>query len=70
MRKSIVYPLLEFGGVLVSTGCERVGEPWDSTGYFQDERGRTVAVQKNLRDRGMHSQGDSEIAMHQTDYQR
>jgi hypothetical protein len=55
---------------MVLAGCERVGEPWDNTGYFKDKRVRAAAVQKNLRDRVMHSQNDFEFTTHQTEYQK
>ena len=70
MRRSMVYPLLPFGSVLVLAGCGRVGKPWDSSGYFKVERVRTAAPQKDLRDRAMHTQNETEIALHQTDYRR
>ncbi len=70
MRRSMVYPLGAFVSILIVAGCERVGAPWDSSGYFKEERVRTAAAQKDLRDRLMHTQNETEIALHQTDYPR
>lgn len=68
MRRSATYLLLAIAGTMVLAGCERVGEPWDNTGYFEEKRVRTTVVQKNLRDRVMHSQNDFEFTTHQTEY--
>lgn len=68
MRRSTTCLLLVFAGILVLSGCQWVGEPWDNAGYFKDKRVRTTAVQKNLRDRVMHSQSDFEFTAHQTEY--
>ena len=32
-------------------GCERIGEPWDRTGYFEQERKRSEALDSELRQR-------------------
>ena len=33
------------------SGCQKVSEPWDTTGYFEAERSRTPEQQKALRHR-------------------
>ncbi len=45
---SLVIPLL---GLVLFTGCQRINEPWDTTGYFEKERTRTPEQQKALQHR-------------------
>jgi hypothetical protein len=33
------------------SGCQKVSEPWDTTGYFEAERSRTPEQQKALQHR-------------------
>lgn len=50
--------------VVVLGGCTPGGEPWDNTGYFEQERSRSAEQQKQLRDRVMHSQIDAQRPAH------
>ena len=45
---SLVIPLL---GLVLFTGCQRINEPWDTTGYFEKERTRTSGQQRALQHR-------------------
>jgi len=58
--------LLAVLGVSVLSGCERVGEPWDNTGYFAKERTRTAAQQRALQLRLNHTQNEYEQGAHTT----
>ncbi len=35
----------------ITAGCHRVSEPWDSTGYFKQDRERAAAREAQLRQR-------------------
>ena len=45
--------------VLTFNGCTQVSEPWDTTGYYEQERTHFSELQKPLRDRLRHSQIDA-----------
>lgn len=34
-------------------GCSRISEPWDPTGYFKQDRERSPALTKALRQRAL-----------------
>ena len=50
MNSRLILTALVLGLVLVS-GCAKVNEPWDNTGYFKDERARSAAQQQALQHR-------------------
>lgn len=64
MRKLMIFAAIVAGAVVALEGCTPVGEPWDNTGYFEQERSRPAAQQEQLRDRVMHSQIDAERPAH------
>jgi hypothetical protein len=45
--------MLVIGLVFVS-GCAKVSEPWDKTGYFKEERSRSAEQQERLQHRLAH----------------
>lgn len=48
--------ILAVAVVLVLGGCSPIGEPWDSTGKFQEERTQSEDLQEQLRHRAAHTQ--------------
>lgn len=59
MQRLLINVLLVGGLILGLVGCEKIGEPWDNTGYFEEERTiRSAEQEKHLRDRVMHTQAD------------
>lgn len=50
---------------MILGGCSRVQEPWDSTGYFKEERARSAAQEKALRERALHGEVDREPGIQQ-----
>ncbi len=53
---SLVIPLL---GLVLFTGCQRINEPWDTTGYFEKERTRMSEPQRALQHRLASTQDTS-----------
>jgi hypothetical protein len=41
-------------GVVFVSGCAKVSEPWDKTGYFKEERSRSAEQQERLQHRLAH----------------
>lgn len=64
MRKRMISAAIVAGTLVALGGCTPVGEPWDNTGYFEQERSRSAEQQKQLRDRVMHSRIDAERPAH------
>jgi hypothetical protein len=57
MRKFLVATVVMF-----MVGCTNVGESVEKAGYFKQARDRSEELQKQLRDRVMHTQIDQERA--------
>jgi len=53
--------------VVFMAGCTNVGESLENAGYFKQARDRSEALQKQLRERVMHTQIDQERPGHQTE---
>jgi len=53
--------------VVFMTGCTNVGESVENAGYFEQARARSEGLQKQLRERVMHTQIDQERPAHQTE---
>lgn len=64
MHRVLILAAILAGTVVVLGGCTPIGEPWDNTGYFEQERSRSAEQQKQLRDRMMHSQIDAKRPAH------
>lgn len=67
MRMRMTGAVVVAASVVALSGCARGGEPWDNTGYFEQERARSEALQKQLRHRVLHSQIDPERPAHHTE---
>lgn len=67
MKRSIIFLFAGAVAASILAGCERVNEPWDSTGYFEQHRERTAEQSKALRDRTAHTQNEYERPSHQTE---
>lgn len=51
---------------MILSGCtQQVHEPWDSTGYFKQERVRSMEQQKVLQERAKHGETDREPGIQQ-----
>jgi hypothetical protein len=57
MRTIIQSNFQIFFGVTVISGCQKVGEPWDSSGYFEEHRTRTAEQQAILKNRMANTKG-------------
>lgn len=66
MKRAIVYLLAGTAAVAILGGCQKVSEPWDNSGYFEQHRERSATAQKQLRDRIAHTQNEYERPSHQT----
>lgn len=55
--KKIVHAVVLTLGVAVVGGCQKVGEPWDTSGYFEKHRTRTVEQQATLKNRLAYTKG-------------
>lgn len=53
--------------VVFMAGCTNVGQSVENAGYFKQARVRSDELQKQLRERVMHTQIDQEITAHQTE---
>lgn len=42
--------------VMVLSGCEQIHEPWDKTGYFEQDRQRSGQLQEQLQHRARYTQ--------------
>ena len=62
MKMFLVAPAVVF-----MTGCTNVGESLENADYFEQARDRSEALQKQLRERVMHTQIDPERPAHQTE---
>lgn len=49
-RRTLSLMVVVLGFILVS-GCAKVSEPWDNTGYFKEERARSEEQQQALQHR-------------------
>lgn len=56
MYTRFVSVILAAAAAVVLVGCDPIGEPWDSTGYFEEERSRPEPMQEQLRQRARHTQ--------------
>jgi hypothetical protein len=52
-------------GVVFVSGCAKVSEPWDKTGYFKEERSRSAEQQERLQHRLAHFREASRSAEQQ-----
>jgi hypothetical protein len=53
--------------VVFMAGCTNVGESLENAEYFKQARARSEELQKQLRERVMHTQIDQERPAHQTE---
>jgi hypothetical protein len=65
MRTKFVGLLLATMTAMTLAGCSQVQEPWDNTGYFEQERVRSVEQQKALQERAIHGETDREMGRQQ-----
>lgn len=56
MYAGIKGTILAGAVVAILGGCSPVGAPWDSTGYFEEERTRSEELQEQLQERAAHTQ--------------
>jgi len=56
MHKLITGAALVAAIMVGLTGCTQVGEPWDDTDYFEQERTHFEGLQEQLRHRAMQTQ--------------
>lgn len=56
MYAGIKGTILAGAVVVVLGGCSPIGEPWDSTGKFEEERTQSEELQEQLRHRAAHTQ--------------
>ncbi len=66
MKRAINYLLVGATAVAILGGCQKVSEPWDNSGYFEQYRERSATIQKQLRDRVAPTQNEYERPSHQT----
>lgn len=64
MRIQVIGAVLAAVVVVGLGGCSPVSEPWDSTGYFKEERASSEELQNQLRHRLRHSQIDAARPAH------
>jgi hypothetical protein len=67
MAKIMLLLLVASVSSVVVTGCNKEGDPWDSTKYFENHRTQPAGQAKRLRDRLFHTQGEKERPAHQID---
>lgn len=56
MHAGIKGTILAGAAVVILGGCSPIGEPWDSTGKFEEERTQSEELQEQLRHRAAHTQ--------------
>jgi len=66
MKRTIFYLVAGAVTVVILGGCQKISEPWDNSGYFEQYRDRPVTAQKQLRDRVAHTQNEYERPSHQS----
>jgi len=67
MRGQNMRLFLVATAVVFMTGCTNVGGSVENAGYFEQARVRSEGLQKQLRERVMHTQIDPERPAHQTE---
>ncbi len=71
MKARVAATIFLAGAITLGlTGCERVKEPWDDTGYFRGDRVRTATQHKKLQERIMHTQAlstEQQMGLHQAE---
>jgi hypothetical protein len=50
-NKALIHVLLFLLAAGGLAGCSRISEPWDQTGFFKQDRERSPALAKELRQR-------------------
>ncbi len=55
--RAIFYPVVLILGAALVVGCQKVNEPWDTTGYFDEHRTRTAEQQAILKHRLAYAKG-------------
>jgi hypothetical protein len=65
MRSVIVGVFLAVAAAMVLAGCSPVREPWDTRGYFKNDRTLPADVNKALQERAEHGQTDREPGIQQ-----
>lgn len=65
MRTKLVGLLFAAVAAMILVGCSRIQEPWDSTDYFKQDRARSEAQEKELRERAMRGETDREPGIQQ-----
>ena len=55
--RRVFYPAVLVLGTVLLTGCQKVGEPWDPSGYFDKHRTRTEEQQQTLQNRLAYTKG-------------
>jgi len=55
--RTICYPVALILGTALLSGCQKVDEPWDTSGYFDEHRTRTVEQQAILKNRLAYTKG-------------
>lgn len=56
MRVQVIRTVLAVVVAVGFSGCSPISEPWDSAGYFKEERASSEGLQKQLRHRLRHTQ--------------
>ncbi|HSH41456.1 MAG TPA: hypothetical protein VK973_04950 [Arenicellales bacterium] len=56
MSMSLTKAIVAATAIAALGGCNPIHEPWDSTGYFEEDRARSEQTQEQLRDRVANTQ--------------
>lgn len=63
-----IIPILLVAGAfsIGISACNKDGDPWDRTNYFEKHRAQQPGQEKRLRDRLRHTQSEFQWPSHQT----
>lgn len=65
MRTILVSLILAVVAVMTLAGCSRVQEPWDTTGFFKNDRAVPAELNRTLRERAEQGQTDRHTGIQQ-----
>jgi starvation-inducible outer membrane lipoprotein len=65
MRTRGVVLLFSATMAIILAGCARVQEPWDGNDHFKQERTRSAAQEKQLRERALEGETDRHTGIQQ-----